>query len=116
MVAHVDKVIIAGLKDVMGHEYPVLLQAYLQDSNERLRLAEHALVENDMTALRLAIHSFKGSCGNIGAFELARMCQALELAVEQQNRPMLDQLFAQIKIELAAVRVFFQLEIRASQA
>ncbi|SNT09603.1 Hpt domain-containing protein [Pseudomonas segetis] len=116
MVAHVDEVIIAGLKDVMGNEYPVLLEAYLQDSRERLRLAEYALAENNMSALCLAIHSFKGSCGNVGAYELARLCQALELAVEQHNRPLRDQLFAQIKIELAAVRIFFQLEIQASQA
>lgn len=114
MDAHVDKAVIAGLKDFMGDQYPVLLDAYLVDSDQRIALAEQAIAEHDMAALSLAIHSFKGSCGNIGALELARLCRELELAVDQQNQPMIDAFFAQIKTELAAVKSIFLLEIQAS--
>ncbi|MFI8479411.1 Hpt domain-containing protein [Pseudomonas sp. NPDC078700] len=116
MLAHVDKAVIAGLKDVMGNEYPVLLEAYLADSEQRLGLAEKAVVEHDMPQLLLAIHSFKGSCGNIGALELSRLCLELEGAVDTQNQPMVDSLFAQIKTEMEAVKAIFLSEIQGYRA
>lgn len=115
MVIHVDKAVIAGLKDIMGDEYAILLEAYLTDSDQRLRLAQQAVAEHDSSALREAVHSFKGSCGNVGALELAHLCQALECAADKQNQSVIEGLLAQIKTEMMTVKAVFVHEIHASK-
>src|SRR5690554_7128673 len=38
---HIDMAVLQGLQDVMAEDYPGLLEAYLDDSEERLRSEEH---------------------------------------------------------------------------
>lgn len=84
---HLDQNVLASLLDVMGEEYPVLLDTFLVDSDERQRHIHEALAAADPQALRLAAHSFKGSCSNMGAPMLAGLCKQLE---EAARRELLD--------------------------
>jgi len=107
---HLDQNVLASLLDVMGEEYPVLLDTFLVDSDERQRHIHEALAAADPQALRLAAHSFKGSCSNMGAPMLAGLCKQLE---EAARRELLDEapaLIEQIGREFAIVRILLKTE------
>ncbi len=107
---HLDQNVLASLQDVMEDEYPVLLDTFLADSDERQRNLHQALENADAQALRLAAHSFKGSCSNMGATLLAGLCKQLE---ELARRELLDDaptLVEQIEREFAIVRILMKAE------
>lgn len=110
MSEHLDSAILSSLQEIMGEEYPVLLDTFLADSEERVRLLREALGQSDAQALRQAAHSFKGSCSNMGAPLLAGLCRLLE---EAGRRGQLDGCEAQLEHlerELAIVRIMFRSE------
>lgn len=62
--------------------------------------------------MRLAAHSFKGSCSNMGALLLASLCKELE---ELARRDLLDasvELLEQVQREFAIVRILFKAELQ----
>jgi HPt (histidine-containing phosphotransfer) domain-containing protein len=75
---HLNRDVLIALKDVMEDEFALLLETFLVDSQERLHALQAAWLAADAQALRCAAHSFKGSCGNIGAPSLAALCAKLE--------------------------------------
>lgn len=107
---HLNSDVLLALQDVMEDEYPVLLDTFLADSEERLRLLRDALQAVDAQAIRLAAHSFKGSCSNMGATLLAGLCRQLEEAGRSEELKMAPTLFEQIEREFAIVRILFKSE------
>ena len=107
---HLDNAVLAALQDVMEDEYPVLLDTFLADSEERLRLLQLAQRESDAQGLRLAAHSFKGSCSNMGAPLLAGLCKRLEEAARREQLSEAPELIEQIEREYAIVRILFKSE------
>ncbi|MBX9754421.1 MAG: Hpt domain-containing protein [Pseudomonadaceae bacterium] len=109
---HVDNAVLETLRDVMEDEYSLLLETFLADSEERLRLLVAAAQSADAQAMRLAAHSFKGSCSNMGALLLASLCKELE---ELARRELLDQVapvLEQVQREFAIVRILFKAELQ----
>lgn len=77
-----DHALVAELRDIMGAEFPMLVQAYLRDAGARLQELR-ALVSGTGNApqdeaLRRAAHTLKGSSSNLGAVRVASLCAALE--------------------------------------
>ncbi|WP_322978265.1 Hpt domain-containing protein [Pseudomonas sp. C11] len=107
---HLDDAVLAALQDVMEDEYPVLLDTFVADSEERLRLIQQAEREADAQALRLAAHSFKGSCSNMGATLLASLCKQLEDAGRREALELAPELIEQIEREFAIVRILLKTE------
>lgn len=107
---HLDSAILAALQDVMEDEYPVLLDTFLVDSEERLLLLRQAQQQADAQNLRLAAHSFKGSCSNMGASLLAGLCKQLEEAGRREQLDLAPDLIEQIEREFAIVRILFKSE------
>lgn len=108
---HLDSAVLAGLQDIMEDEYPLLLDTFIADSEERLRLLHAALQNADAHELRLAAHSFKGSCSNMGAPLLAQLCKQLE--DDSSGETVLSdapQVLEQIEREFAIVRILFKSE------
>ncbi|WP_220813400.1 Hpt domain-containing protein [Pseudomonas paralcaligenes] len=108
--SHLDQSVLASLLDVMGEEYPVLLDTFLADSEERQRHIHEALAGEDAQALRLAAHSFKGSCSNMGAPLLAGLCKQLEEAARRERLDEVPDLVEQIGREFAIVRILLKSE------
>ncbi|WP_439859051.1 Hpt domain-containing protein [Pseudomonas sp. MBLB4136] len=108
--SHLDSAVQAVLQDVMEAEYPVLLDTFLTDSEERLRLLHKAERAADAQALRQAAHSFKGSCSNMGAPLLAGLCRQLEEAARREQLSQTAELIEQIEREFAIVRILFRAE------
>jgi HPt (histidine-containing phosphotransfer) domain-containing protein len=107
---HLDSAVLAALQDVMEDEYPVLLDTYLADSEERLRLLRLALREADAQGMRQAAHSFKGSCSNMGAPMLACLCKQLEEVGRRDLLTEAPELIEQVEREFAIVRILFKSE------
>jgi HPt (histidine-containing phosphotransfer) domain-containing protein len=109
---HLDSAVLASLQDLMEGEYPVLLDTFLADSDERVRLLAEALHTQNAQLLRLTAHSFKGSCSNMGALLLADLCKQLE---DLGHRQALDvaaaaTLIEHIDREFAIVRILMKSE------
>ncbi|SDR93080.1 HPt (histidine-containing phosphotransfer) domain-containing protein [Halopseudomonas litoralis] len=68
------------LRDLMQDDYGVLLQTFLQDTDRRLCQLHESLDRHNWESFRQAAHSFKGSCGNMGALALLQACQQAEEA------------------------------------
>ncbi|WP_263139286.1 Hpt domain-containing protein [Pseudomonas sp. RIT-PI-AD] len=107
---HLDDSVLAALQDVMEEEYPVLLDTYLLDSEERLRLLRESQRLGDMQALRLTAHSFKGSCSNMGAPLLASLCKELEEVARLEQAQDAPIWIERIEREFAIVRILFKSE------
>ncbi len=108
--AHLDSTVLASLQDLMEGEYPVLLDTFLADSEERVRLLAGALQMKDAQLLRLTAHSFKGSCSNMGASSLANLCKQLEDQGERHSFDSAADLVEQINREFAIVRILMKSE------
>ncbi|WP_111656223.1 Hpt domain-containing protein [Isoalcanivorax indicus] len=87
-----DRQLIAELRDIMGAEFPVLVQAYLRDAAVRLeelrdltqaQSAPHGATDA-AEGVRRAAHTLKGSSSNLGAVEVARLCAELEDRARRQ--------------------------------
>ncbi|MCW3150306.1 Hpt domain-containing protein [Stutzerimonas stutzeri] len=109
-IPHLDSSVLATLQAVMEAEYPVLLDTFLIDSEERLRLLQHALQAGESEALRRAAHSFKGSCSNLGAAALADLCSELEVLAREQQLVEAPAMLERIEREFAIVGILFRAE------
>lgn len=99
----------------MEDEYPVLLDTFLLDSEERLLILHQAEQAADALTLRLAAHSFKGSCSNMGALILAGLCKQLEEAGRLGQLEQAPELVEQIEREFAIVRTLLKSELQRFQ-
>ena len=108
--AHLDSAVLATLQDVMESEYPALLDTFLADSEERVRLLLQACQADQAEALRRAAHSFKGSCSNMGATLLAELCQELETAAREEQLGKAPALIESIEREFAIIGILFRAE------
>jgi HPt (histidine-containing phosphotransfer) domain-containing protein len=109
-VDHLDNRVLAVLQDVMDAEYPVLLDTFLVDSEERLRLLQVATDAGQADDLRQAAHSFKGSCSNMGATLLAELCRELEESARREQLEAAPDLLERIEREFAIVRILYRAE------
>lgn len=110
MVDHFDNRVLMTLQDVMEGEYPVLLDTFLTDSEERLRLLQNGCMRGDAEDLRQAAHSFKGSCSNMGAALLAELCRQLEDIARLGRLADAPELIERIEREFAIVRILCRAE------
>lgn len=75
---HLDLDILKELKTIMGDEYPLLLETFINDSVARIATVADAVAAGDPDAIRRTAHSLKGSAGNLGATRLSLICKSLE--------------------------------------
>ena len=75
---HIDRETLETLKEVMEDEFQVLIETFLSDAEQRMAALRDYLGKGDSAGLRSTAHSFKGSCSNIGAPQLAQLCARVE--------------------------------------
>ena len=108
---HLDRDVLSALQEVMGDEYSTLLDTFLDDAEERLRILRKA---EDAAQLMNAAHSFKGSSSNMGAIRLAELCHELEQRAKNKNLSGVEKLVGEIDGEFALVRPLYEAECRRS--
>ncbi|MDB5984195.1 MAG: Hpt protein [Pseudomonas sp.] len=109
---HVDYDVLSALQEVMEGEYPVLLDTFLKDSEQRLAQLQHALANQavGLEELGMAAHSFKGSSGNLGAVRLAELCSLLEVRAQHNQWVGVEELVKKIGAEFLVVHRLFRAE------
>jgi HPt (histidine-containing phosphotransfer) domain-containing protein len=110
---HLDRDVLSALQEVMEDEYPTLLDTFIADSEERLRVLRQA---EDAAQLMNAAHSFKGSSSNMGAIRLAELCNELEQRARQKTLTGIEKLVGEIDGEFAIVRPLYEAERQRSLA
>lgn len=73
-----DDTVVAELRDIMGTEYPTLVEAWLRDAAQRLEELRQSHAQGNRKALREAAHTLKGSSSNLGAYAVSAHCAVLE--------------------------------------
>ncbi len=73
-----------------------LVDAFLADLEERIRVIRQAIARGDPAALRSAAHALKGSAGTVGATGLALRCGELEAAGREGRLEGADRLLKEL--------------------
>ncbi|WP_281648441.1 Hpt domain-containing protein [Parendozoicomonas sp. Alg238-R29] len=108
----IDFSVLDEFKELMGdegeEEVKELVTLYLEDGPTQLRLMRESLGNGDIESFRRAAHSFKSSCGNIGALGLQALCldleqKAADSGLDEACTPLVSQaeaLFSDVKTAL----------------
>lgn len=92
------------LKDIMGDEFSLLIETFLNDSNVRVETLTKAIATGDAETVRSAAHSFKGSSSNICALRLTELCRQMEGLGKSGNLADASNLLEQVKSEFSVVQ------------
>ncbi len=82
----IDSVVTKTLRQLMAaKDYRFLVESYVDRSAARLADAARYLQNQELDKLHFVLHTLKGSSGNIGALQLAKLCAVLDDRVQQNN-------------------------------
>jgi HPt (histidine-containing phosphotransfer) domain-containing protein len=81
----IDPDVHTALRELMQDDYPLLIETFRKDSQKRLAQLRLSLHAQDWDDFRQTAHSFKGSCGNMGALALQQACEEAERAGSTAN-------------------------------
>ena len=102
---HLDEAALADLRSLLEDEFGDLIDTFLDDAHQRhaelVELLQQA--QPDAQTIRGTAHSFKGSCLNVGAIRLARLCRRLEDLAAADQLSAIGTLVADIGDELTEV-------------
>ena len=107
MTDSIDKSMIEELKELMEDDFPVLIETYIQDCDERITGLTTAIADSDSTEVRELAHAFKGSSSNLGAQKLADLCFSLETMGREDDLGRAADTFDSVKAEYQVVRDYF---------
>jgi CheY-like chemotaxis protein len=118
----IDPVIIAGLHQLRtpGQPDPLgsLIDLFLKDAAAQLAAMKDALAKNDMASLSRTIGAataLKGSAGNLGARNLAALCDEIEMTAKGWMLTDIAPLIVSAEAELKRVQAALE-RIKASQS
>ena len=74
----INKDTIEELKMLMEDDFPILIETFITDSDERVESLKSAIETQDANAVREIAHGFKGSSSNLGAVRLSEVSFELE--------------------------------------
>lgn len=93
-----------------------MIELFLADAPVRLARLRTALEANDPGAVAAAAHSFRSSCGNLGAERCRAACEKIELAAAQQQLPWVPRLMEELEAALAEESAALRGELEAAQS
>jgi CheY-like chemotaxis protein len=115
--APLDESYLQGLRQLEKGNEPGLVndlfKSYLDSTPGLIAKARHALRTPGSPELRQAVHSLRGTSGNLGAHQLARICGDLEQAAEGKDTALMMELFHRLEAEFARVRTAMLKEIKS---
>lgn len=84
-----------------------LLETYLRHAPRNIDAMRKAVSANDLDALSLVAHRFKGSSGNMGAEHMAELCSGVERAANESRMDDAAQMLESIETHLPVLRDAF---------
>jgi len=95
--AILDDEVVTELQDVMGQDFPMLVDSFHRDGEQRLLTLASAYTAGDKETLRRQAHSFKGSSGNLGAVRVFELCMQLESLAREGELGQISDLLARLR-------------------
>ena len=77
-MAPLDQVIFDELKDLMDGEIDEIVELYINDSREQIAQLQTSVDSNNLTNMIAIAHTLKSSSANLGAMNLAKLCEQME--------------------------------------
>ncbi len=71
---HIDTDTLSELKGIMGEEFPILIEAYIDDTKKSLQQLNTLVQEQKWQEVKKILHTLKGSSSNLGIVGLATLC------------------------------------------
>lgn len=102
-MARLDPNAITELRDLMGDEFVVLIDAFQSDSRGQVDAIAEAAARHDAETVRRQAHGLKGACINLGAGDLAELCGRIEDVGRAGDCAMARDLLSPLQSEFAAV-------------
>ncbi len=91
-----------------------LIELYINDTTARIVELRAALQAQDPRALQLAAHSLKGSSSNLGIWQMAALCAALEEQLHHGVLPEMELNIAQLEAEFTRIREVLVRELQTT--
>lgn len=99
----IDGSMLGSLKSLLGVKFNLLLNTYIEDSQKRMGRMAIAVSKRDFMVINHEAHGLKGSSRNIGAVDFADICEEMETKGRVEDDQELEQLFAIVQQQFAAV-------------
>lgn len=80
----------AQLRDLMGDEFPSLIEAFRQDTQQLETALQSAFAERQPDNMVLATHTLKSTAASLGLSKLSALSQAIEQQCRQGELPTQD--------------------------
>ncbi|MCH8530533.1 MAG: Hpt domain-containing protein [Saccharospirillum sp.] len=107
-VMHLDTQVLRELQQLLGDDFPDLVETFLKDSTQRIGELELTIESTVAEDVRYAAHSFKGSSLNLGAVRLSELCRQLEEMALHGRLYRSSECLEQIKVEFDLVAAELQ--------
>ena len=91
----------------MEDEFPILIETYIEDCDQRIEGLSHAIASQNSTEGRELAHAFKGSSSNLGAPHLADIWFVMETMGRDGNLTDASETLNAIKTEYQIVKNYF---------
>ena len=112
VLASYEKIQLDGEPDLIVE----LIDLYLEDAPQRVALMRESLAKRNWLSLKREAHSLRGSSGNLGALQMARICDEIERIESGDLSPSIAVLVGCLELELERVlRIFVVERQRRSQ-
>ena len=82
----IDISVIEGLREIGDQEFvSELIEMFLQQSDEIMKEIKISCEKKDADSLSKSSHKLKGSCLNLGAVDMSKICQDIEQNTRENN-------------------------------
>jgi HPt (histidine-containing phosphotransfer) domain-containing protein len=89
-----------------------LIDLYLEDARRRLTVMKESLAQRNWLSVKREAHSLRGSSGNLGALQMALICDEIEDLESRDLFPSIEALIGRLEQELEQVLHIFLTERR----
>ena len=105
--AVLDATMVAGLRALDDEDDSLreLVDAFFEDTHERLAKLRTALADDDRHVVSAVGHALRGSCGTYGAAGMAELCGALESLAESGDLSGAAEVLDRLEAEFGRIRV-----------
>lgn len=103
----VDEAALSELRSIMGDDFQLLIDTFINDSEQRIVALQEAVNNADAELLRTSAHSFKGSSLNISAAKLTSVCKDLEDRGRESRLAGADEVLAELQVAYDEVKAYF---------
>jgi len=93
----IDTDFLQELQEILEGEFPVLIQTYIKDTTDRLKLFKIALQDSDAPSVYEITHSIKGASLNLGVTVLCELCLQVEKAAREGDLSVAERLAGDIQ-------------------